>query len=203
MKVLEYTHFLKGLAMRRILLCFLFIAFIVPSGKSAQSEDLRTLLPTSGRKALEIPYFPNRMCTFIWRNWNLVPIDRLAKTIKTDESKIVEIANLMGLPPSKEPTWPLAQNYITIVRRNWHLLPYEQLLILLDMTPEKFAFHLKEDDFLYYKVGGFKPQCEPLFYNDLTAAESHNLLRLSKITSKRLATFLSRQKSRDSILSKN
>ena len=57
-----------------------------------------------------------------------------------------------------------ARSYITVIKRNWHLLPYDQLLELLDWTPEQMAFTLREDDFLYVKLGNLKPQCEPLRY---------------------------------------
>jgi hypothetical protein len=53
---------------------------------------------------------------------------------------------------------------LTIIRRNWHLLPYEQLLQLLGWTAEEMAFSLREDDFLFVKLGNLKPQCEPLRY---------------------------------------
>ncbi|MCL5098067.1 MAG: hypothetical protein M1608_11190, partial [Candidatus Omnitrophica bacterium] len=52
-----------------------------------------------------------------------------------------------------------------MIRRNWHLLPYDQLLELLDWTPEQMAFTLREDDFLFIKLGSLKPQCEPLRYS--------------------------------------
>jgi len=41
---------------------------------------------------------------------------------------------------------------------------YDQLLELVDMTPEQLAFALREDDFLWVKLGGLKPKCEPLRY---------------------------------------
>ena len=33
--------------------------------------------------ALDVPHFPTRLHTFVWRNWNLVDTDRLARTIAT------------------------------------------------------------------------------------------------------------------------
>jgi hypothetical protein len=57
-----------------------------------------------------------------------------------------------------------ARSYITVIKRNWHLLPYEQLLVLLDWTAERLAFTLREDDFLWIKLGSLKPECEPLRY---------------------------------------
>jgi hypothetical protein len=56
------------------------------------------------------------------------------------------------------------RSYITVIRRNWHLLPYEQLLQLLGWTPEQMAFTLREDDFLFVKLGNLKPLCEPIRY---------------------------------------
>ena len=32
------------------------------------------------------------------------------------------------------------------------------------MTPERLAFALREDDFLWDKLGQLKPKCEPLRY---------------------------------------
>jgi hypothetical protein len=51
-----------------------------------------------------------------------------------------------------------------LIRRNWHLLPYDQLLPLVDMTPERMAVALREDDALWQKLGRLKPKCEPLRY---------------------------------------
>jgi len=56
------------------------------------------------------------------------------------------------------------RSYITVIKRNWHLLPYEQLLELLGWDADQLAFTLREDDFLYHKLGAIKPQCEPLRY---------------------------------------
>ncbi|NLN92284.1 MAG: hypothetical protein GX130_03110 [Candidatus Hydrogenedens sp.] len=58
------------------------------------------------------------------------------------------------------------RSYITIIRANWHLLPFEQLLTLLDWEAEKLAYTLREDDFLWIKLGSVKPACEPLRYTE-------------------------------------
>jgi len=57
-----------------------------------------------------------------------------------------------------------ARSYITVIKRNWHLLPYAQLLDLLGWTVDQLAFTLREDDFLWIKLGSLKPDCEPLRY---------------------------------------
>jgi hypothetical protein len=68
----------------------------------------------------------------------------------------------MGLPSAAVvPPKMKGRGYITLIRRNWHLSPYDQLLELVEMTPERLAFALREDDFLWIKLGGLKPKCEP------------------------------------------
>ena len=71
------------------------------------------------------------------------------------------------------------EGYITVLRRNWHLLPYEQLLILLDFSREKMREHLIENDFLFIKLGSIKPRCGPLFYHEPTAEEKAHAQRIS------------------------
>lgn len=166
--------------MKRICLWFLCLATVLTCSTFVSAVDLSMMPPSPEKEALTVPYFPNRLCTFVWRNWNQISLERMAKAVGTSESNLKEIAALMGLPAYKEPTWTIAQNYITIVRYNWHLLPYEQMLVLLDMSAEKLAFNLKEDDFLYVKLGNLKPHCEPLNYKPLTDTEKSQLAAIVK-----------------------
>lgn len=126
----------------------------------------QTTLPAgSALPALEFPYFPDRVHAFVWRNWNVVPTARLAKVLGTSDPNVRDLAFAMGLPPEEAVTERfLRRSYITIIRRNWHLLPYEQLLELLDWTPQHLADTLREDDFLFIKLGGVKPKCDRLTY---------------------------------------
>ena len=69
------------------------------------------------------------------------------------------LATSMGLPPATTiPPEMKSRGYITLLRRNWHLLPYEQLLDIVEMTPERLAFALREDDFLWIKLGSLKTE---------------------------------------------
>ena len=123
-------------------------------------------LPKGGAPApVPLPHFPDRLHAFVWRNWPLVPVERMADVVGASKTEIVRLAKAMGLPRRNRIT-PDQQrrSYITVLRRNWHLLPYEQLLQLLDWTPEQMAFTLREDDFLFVKLGNLKPACEPLRY---------------------------------------
>jgi len=114
---------------------------------------------------LKLPHFPDGLHAFVWRNWPLVPVSRIAAVVGASEADIVRIGQLMGLPPAPRITRDQQRrSYLTVIRRNWHLLPYEQLLALLEWTPEQLAYTLREDDFLYTKLGNLKPHCEPLQY---------------------------------------
>lgn len=115
--------------------------------------------------AIVIGHFPDRVHEFVWRNWNAVEPARLAKILGASVKQVTDIAVSMGLPAQAVvPREQLKRGYITLIRRNWHLLPYEQLLELVEMKPEQLAFALREEDFLYIKLGSLKPKCELLCY---------------------------------------
>ncbi|KPL10587.1 hypothetical protein AMJ85_05510, partial [candidate division BRC1 bacterium SM23_51] len=142
---------------------YIFAVLILCLGGSAWSASV---LPTgSAPPGLEFPHFPDRVHTFVWRNWSVVEPERLAVVLGTSVGNVAAIAESMGLSPSRPiPSEQKARGYITVLRRNWHLLPYEQLLTLLDMSAEQLAYSLREDDFLFIKLGQLKPTCEPLKY---------------------------------------
>ena len=117
-------------------------------------------------RALSAACFPDRLHEFVWRNWNVVEAARLAKVLGTSEGDVAAIAASMGLPPAAAiPSEIKTRGYISVLRRNWHLLPYSQLLELLEMTPERLDFCLREEDFLWIKLGSLKPKCKPLRYS--------------------------------------
>ncbi len=130
-------------------------------------------------QALEFPHFPNKAYAVIWRNWNLVPMERIAKTLECSPDDVLEVGLSMGLPaPIEVPGSFEKQMYITVVRRNWHLLPYSQLLTLLHMTADELAIALKEDDFLYIKLGSLKPDCDRVTFS---VPSEHEKQQASKI----------------------
>jgi hypothetical protein len=115
--------------------------------------------------ALGFPHFPSRLHAFVFRNWNLVGTDRLARTLDTSADNVRAVAASMGLEAER----PIPANwhsrlYLTVIRRNWHLLPYDQLLTLLDVTPERLSEILREDDFFWIKLGSLKPKCGRIVY---------------------------------------
>ena len=136
----------------------------------------------SAPPALPLPHFPDRLHAFVWRNWQLVPTDRLAKVVGAKPADILRIGKSMGL--SKPPCITADQqgrSYITVLRRNWHLLPYEQLLELLDWPAEKLAYTLRHDDGVFWKFGSLKPKCNPLKFtpeSDAARTRSREIARL-------------------------
>ena len=89
----------------------------------------------------------------------------MARVVGAKRADILRLGRAMGLgDPPRITRDQQARSYITVIKRNWHLLPYEQLLELLGWTAEQLAFTLREDDFLFIKLGNLKPDCEPLCY---------------------------------------
>ncbi|GAA3405163.1 glycoside hydrolase family 20 zincin-like fold domain-containing protein [Paenibacillus hodogayensis] len=129
-------------------------------------------LPDIRNEPIAFPYFPTRQQLFIWRNWGTVEALRLAEVLNTSLENVNKLAADMGLP-NQEPVqdrW-MERGYITIIRDNWHVLPYDQLLQLLGWSEERLGFTLKEDDFLHVKLGDFKPDAKPVIYRGLTDDE--------------------------------
>jgi len=95
----------------------------------------------------------------------MVSLERMAGVLDTTPGEVRAIGLSMGLPPHRTPPPEyLERGYISIIRRNWHLLPYEQLLELLGWDAEQLTFTLREDDFLWVKLGSLKPACPVLRY---------------------------------------
>jgi hypothetical protein len=135
--------------------------------------------------ALESAHFPDRIHEFVWRNWNVVGPAKLAQVLNTSVENVMNLAASMGLPRDVAiPPEMRSRGYISLIKRNWHLLPYEQLLELLDMTPEQLDFTLREDDMLWYKVGKLKPTCEPLRWQPPSEAALQRAVEIRQIVEK-------------------
>ena len=137
----------------------------------------------SAPEPINFAHFPDGVHAFVWRNWELVPMERMAKTIDATPEQIAELGQSMGLStpaPVSQDQWQ--RSYITIIRRNWHLLPYDQLLTLLDWTSEKMAYVLREDDFLFVKLGLLKPNCPPLRYVAPNEASTKRAQEIAQLT---------------------
>src|SRR5262245_41437254 len=101
-------------------------------------------LPVGSAPApVSFPHFPSRLHAYVWRNWQLVPLEWMAAVVGAKEKDVLRLGEAMGLSrPRRVSENQLRRSYSTIIRCNWHLLPYGQLLQLLDWSPEKMAFTL-------------------------------------------------------------
>ena len=128
------------------------------------------------------PCFPVRWQHFLWRNWGLVKVEKLAGILKCPPGTVLKAAGDMGLPLSVRVNekW-VSRGYLTLIRNNWHLLNYEQMLELLEWTPEKMAYTLKEEDFFWIKLGKLKPAAGVLRYVPLTEEEQKETARIKEI----------------------
>jgi hypothetical protein len=141
------------------------ILLIVAILHGAYSIAASELPAVADRAPVPTPHFPDALHAVVWRNWGLVEPVRLGEVLGASAEQVTELATSMGLPSEAAvPAEMSSRGYITLIRRNWHLLPYEQLLQLLDVSAEELAFRLREDDFLYIKLGSLKPNCPPVKY---------------------------------------
>lgn len=130
-------------------------------------------------KPLDI-FTPQKWQTVILRNYGLVSVEKLAEVLLTTVDVIQTEAKRLGIEAIAYTDRWKKYGYITIVRNNWHLLPYGQLMQLLDMTEAELEYNLKEDDFLDVKLGNFKPYTKEVKYIPLTEEEALKTQALAK-----------------------
>lgn len=122
---------------------------------------------------LEERHFPSRMHLFVWRNWELANLDRMAAVTGATARQVEEVGLSMGLPPKRRISGNhLRRSYVTVIRQNWHVLPESQIMQLLGWDETNYRFTLKEDDFLEVKLGRVKPACDALRYSPPDARQT-------------------------------
>jgi hypothetical protein len=126
--------------------------------------------------------FPTRWQAVLWRNWGIVPAEKLCSILQCSMQELTDAAQELGLPavPPAGDRW-LKSCYLTIIRNNWHLLPYSQLLQLLDWTPEQLFRSLMEEDFLWLKLGRNKPDCPTVRLTALSEKELSETQQISEL----------------------
>lgn len=130
------------------------------------------LQPASDKKGLSPDWFPANFQAVIWRNWDIVPIKNIAAALNCTEDRVKQSASELGLNPDviPNPLW-MSRGYLTIIRNNWHIASYGQILKLLSIDEKELAFILKEDDFMWTKMGNFKPSTIDNMHRELTESE--------------------------------
>jgi hypothetical protein len=165
---------------------FVILVGVIPWSANAAVAELPR---GDARPALESCHFPTRLHEFVWRNWGVVDAAKLAKVVSTSEAELTAIATSMGLPAAVTVVPAMrTRGYVTIIRRNWHLLPYEQLLELLDLTADQLDVMLREEDFLWVKLGRVKPQCDPLYYRAPDAGAIEEAATIRRVVAEEFGT---------------
>lgn len=139
-------------------------------------------LPPLGKGAVALPHFPTRLQAFIFRAYEYVPAAKIAEILGTTEENIHKAATDMGLTRKQVGDIWLTRGYITIIRRMWHILPYSQLMRLLDMDENTLATIMRNEDFLDIKLSD-KPICEELRWRELTEEERVRTLEIRRTVS--------------------
>ena len=89
------------------------------------------MLPKIQRVKLPENIFPTKWQTVIFRNYGLVSIENIAAVLGCTTQTVKTEALRLGLQKTDcDGVWE-KKGYITIIRNNWYLLPYEQLTKLL------------------------------------------------------------------------
>ena len=132
-------------------------------------------------KALSPAWFPANFQAVIWRNYGIVPKKNIAAALNCTETELKQETAALGLNPEIDanPIWQ-KRGYLTIIRNNWHIASYEQIMTLLEISEKELSFILKEDDFMWAKMGGFKPYVEDNVYRNLTADERSKTEKIKK-----------------------
>ena len=136
-------------------------------------------LPKLGKEPVSLPHFPTRQQAFLFRAWEYVSAERIAKVLKTDEETVKRAAKAMGLPDYAPGEAWLKRGRITMIRRMWHILPYEQLMELLGVDEQELAAMMREEDFLDVKLRA-KPVCEPVVWRELSEEEKKQTEELKR-----------------------
>ena len=79
-------------------LCFVVLAVGLIHGMAISAEGDADLPKGSSPPALEFPHFPDRLHTFVWRNWPLVDAATMARVLDTSVENVRALAESMGLP---------------------------------------------------------------------------------------------------------
>ncbi len=132
-----------------------------------------------------LSHFPDRAHAVVWRNWQAVEPERIATVLGTSVDNIHDMARSMGLPPAtaiRPEQKTRGYFYMSLCRRNWHLLPLDQLATLLDTTPDQLLHFLQVEEMANWIIlGGFKPECEPVRYEEPGDAVRHRAAHIRQI----------------------
>src|SRR5439155_10023342 len=92
---------------------------LLPSSRLA--ADTAQALPMGAAPApLNAAWFPSRLHAFLWRNWALVTVDRMATVVGAQPDDIIRVGRSMGLETGRGLSDEQRRRAnLTIIRRNW------------------------------------------------------------------------------------
>ena len=140
------------------------------------------VLPEVREKSVpQLLHFPTQFQAVVFRLWETVRVEKIAYALDAPVWLVQKTAEDMGLPPQKYVEAWEDRGYITTIRNVWNILPYEQILKALDVSEEKLAEILKNDDFLDIKLGNCKPECQKVVYQELNECQHKKTLEIKSI----------------------
>jgi hypothetical protein len=151
--------------------------FAAPSGSTSCAQQIPP--------AELVAHFPSRVHACVWRNWQAVEPQRIAKVLGTSVENVTRVAKSMGLPPAVAiPPEQKIRGYfwMTLCRRNWHVLPGDQLAMLLGTTwPQLLHFLQVEEVANWIILGTSKPKLGPLRYEPPTAEQQRRAAEFKRV----------------------
>ena len=138
------------------------------------------MLPEVKKVKMPSLTLPTRWQTVIFRNFGYVKTERIALVLGCDSATVSLEAKRLGLAEFDYSADFESRGYITVIRSNWFLLSYGQLMTLLGIDEKRLDFILEKDDFLSVKLGGFKPFCEEISYAPLTEEQKKETERVAR-----------------------
>src|SRR5207249_3227492 len=95
---------------------------VAAATQSGSKRMLASDLPKGAAPApVALPHFPDRLHAFVWRNWSLVEVSKLAKVVGAKPSDILRLGKAMGLSdPPRISADQQRRSLLTVIKRNWH-----------------------------------------------------------------------------------
>lgn len=146
--------------------------------------EFSLLPPVDESKYMVLPHFPTRLHAAVFRMWETVKAERIAYGLDMPLETIHKVASSMGLPEQKNMDIWEKRGFLTTIRNVWHILPYDALLKVLNMTESELAGVLKDEDFFGYKLGDFKPRCEKIVEETLSDVQEKQLSHIKEVMEK-------------------
>ncbi|WP_321475039.1 hypothetical protein [uncultured Paludibaculum sp.] len=100
-----------------------------------------------------LPQFASLAHQLVWRNWDLVPAQRIAKALSCPLATVGELATEMKLGRQETDARYARRQRFQILRRNWTFAPMEQLTVLANMSEAEITALLAEDAFYNGHLG--------------------------------------------------